>query len=352
MSSGRSSVPARPTPRRRARASAAALVAAIVLSGCGANDDPGRLTLAAFGSGADAQHERGRAIYNFRCYYCHGYSGDAKTLAATFLDPPPRDFTGAPTLNRATIALTVRHGRPGTGMASFAGILDEREIEAVAAFVEQEFVKTQSLNTRYHTAANGWPDHERYADAYPFVRGEVALDTPPERLDARLRQGRKLFSTTCISCHDRARVTAQGSAWETRPLSAPRSEYAGDPDEKHDDHDEIGPYAIHDVAPKLVKASAAERRGERIYRDACQMCHAADGTGKNWIGSFLEPHPTDLTDRANTRLLDPEALARAIATGKPDTSMPAFASVLTGDEIASLGAYIRRAFGPPARSGP
>ena len=31
------------------------------------------------------RHERGRAIYNFRCYFCHGYSGDARTLAATYL---------------------------------------------------------------------------------------------------------------------------------------------------------------------------------------------------------------------------------------------------------------------------
>ncbi len=40
-------------------------------------------------------HEQGRAVYNFRCYFCHGYSGDAKTLAATYLQPPPRDFSAA-----------------------------------------------------------------------------------------------------------------------------------------------------------------------------------------------------------------------------------------------------------------
>ena len=37
--------------------------------------------------------EAGRSVYNFRCYFCHGYSGDARTLAAEFLSPPPRDFT-------------------------------------------------------------------------------------------------------------------------------------------------------------------------------------------------------------------------------------------------------------------
>ncbi len=39
------------------------------------------------------KHKRERAIYNFRCYFCHGYSGDAKTLASTYLKPQPRDFT-------------------------------------------------------------------------------------------------------------------------------------------------------------------------------------------------------------------------------------------------------------------
>ena len=347
MSSGRSSAPARRIRRRRARASVAAAVAAVVLSACGANDDPGRLA-----SGTpfrtETAHERGRAIYNFRCYYCHGYSGDAKTLAATFLVPPPRDFTGSSSLNRATIAIAVKHGRPGTAMSPFDGILDAREVDAVAAFVEQEFVHSKAINTRYHTAANGWPDHDRYAAAFPFVLGEIPLDAPIESLEPGQRLGRRLFATTCISCHDRARVTAQGAPWEARPLSAPRSEYAGDPADKPGD-DELGPYAIHDVAPRLARASAIERRGAALYRDTCQMCHAADGTGKNWIGTFLEPHPTDFTDAVNAHLLEPAALAASIAAGKPGTSMPAFGSVLTRDEIAALTAYIRRAFASPAR---
>src|SRR3989337_1006720 len=47
------------------------------------------------GATAAGDLELGRKIYNFRCYYCHGYSGDARTLAATLLHPKPLDFTGA-----------------------------------------------------------------------------------------------------------------------------------------------------------------------------------------------------------------------------------------------------------------
>jgi len=121
-------------------------------------------------------HEAGRAVYNFRCYFCHGYSGDAKTLASTYLDPRPRDFTSS-ALSLAQIETAVRDGRAGTAMKSFRGILNEAELAAVSAFVAREFVRDKAPNTRYHTKENGWPRHDRFAAAFPFARGELALDT-------------------------------------------------------------------------------------------------------------------------------------------------------------------------------
>ena len=75
-------------------------------------------------------HEQGRKIYNFRCYYCHGYSGDAHTLASRFLTPPPRDFTRmqAQASNRQSMITSVREGHPNTAMASFSNILTSQEI--------------------------------------------------------------------------------------------------------------------------------------------------------------------------------------------------------------------------------
>ena len=71
---------------------------------------------------ADAQLEQGRAVYNYRCYFCHGYSGDAKTLAATYLTPPPANFRSAKPdhMDRNRILDAVRHGRPGTATRVFA----------------------------------------------------------------------------------------------------------------------------------------------------------------------------------------------------------------------------------------
>ena len=119
------------------------------------------------------QLELGRRVYNFRCYYCHGYSGDARTLAATLLTPQPVDFTRASLelLGRERMLLSIQNGRPGTAMMSFSSVLQPHEIAAVTDFIRQEFMTNKLENTRYHTEANGWFNHQRYAAAFPFTSG-------------------------------------------------------------------------------------------------------------------------------------------------------------------------------------
>jgi cytochrome c oxidase cbb3-type subunit 3 len=87
-------------------------------------------------------------------------------------------------------------------------------MELVARFVVAEFVRARAPNTRYHTAANGWPEHARYAAAFPFATGEIALDRPDASLSPQERAGKALFMGTCISCHDRARVLDAGAPWK------------------------------------------------------------------------------------------------------------------------------------------
>ena len=100
---------------------------------------------------------------------------------------------------------SIQSGRPGTAMMSFASILQPNEIAAVTDFVRQEFMVAKAENTRYHTEANGWFNHERYAAAFPFALGEIPLDTPWEQLTPQQADGKRLFMTSCVSCHDRAR---------------------------------------------------------------------------------------------------------------------------------------------------
>jgi cytochrome c oxidase cbb3-type subunit 3 len=323
----------------------------------------------------------GRDVYNFRCYFCHGYSGDAKTLAATYLDPKPRDFksTRPEDLPQDRIVAAVRNGKPGTAKKGFTGILSEQEMQAVAAFVRDEFLVKRAENTRYHTKENGWPDHERNARAFPFARGELAIDTPWEQLTPEQQQGMRLFRSACITCHDHGKVNDPGKVWESRPVSFPRDAYCtschqdvprsepkgvGHPQRpathtfaQRDGSVPVRPptrpeaqiganYVVHDKPPVLAQATPLEQQGEQLFQKNCAFCHAGDGTAKGWIGSFLEPHPRNLTSDEEMRGMTRERLLHSIREGLPNTSMPAWGNVLSAAEIEAVATYIARAFHP------
>ena len=323
-------------------------------------------------SGTDPEHEFGRKVYNFRCYFCHGYSGDARTVAAAVLEPRPRSFRDAASaaLTPQTIAQTLREGRPGTAMKAFAGVLDARELDAVARFVHREFVVARASNTRYHTAGNGWPDHERYAAAFPFATGEIAADAPWDTLSPEQARGRRLYLTACITCHDRPQDSAPSAHWNLRAVSYPPNasacsschnrgpaapaNHATQPAfsatyvDRRKPTDPQDPHELHDRAPRIAGLSTMERRGETVYQANCAFCHAADGTGRNWIGAFLEPHPANFTDPAVMGAMTRERLMQTIREGKPGSSMPAWQSVLAPADIAAVAAYIGKAFHPLA----
>lgn len=373
--------------QRRSKGLAAALLAVAAMWGLSSCDD-GRVAPAgpaqpmAPSAAASAETlELGRKVYNFRCYFCHGYSGDARTLATTYLNPKPRDFKNTPlaALSREAMLAAVRDGRNATAMKGFSGILSPVEMAAVTDFVRNEFMDKRAENTRYHTAGNGWPDHERHRMAFPFARGDIAIDTPWEQLDPEQQRGKRLFLSSCISCHDHGRVNQPGAVWESRPVSYPRDAYCtschqdtprsapgganhpqrpathtfSEPDgtvpirsPEKDDTKVANTYLIHDKAPVVRNPTPIELRGETLFQKNCAFCHAADGTSKGWIGSFLEPHPRDLTSPEQMRGMTKQRLAQSIADGLPGTSMPAWKHVLGSADIDALIAYISRAFHP------
>jgi cytochrome c oxidase cbb3-type subunit 3 len=368
----------------RLACAALAALATLALAGC-TREAPAAAPPAVTMASADpVQHELGRKIWNFRCYFCHGYSGNARTLAATYLQPPPRDFTRTPaaSLRLDAMVQAITHGRPGTAMKGFAGILQPAEVLAVAGFVRREFMESNAENTRYHTVENGWPDHERHRDAFAFAKGELALDTPWEQLDAAQQRGKRLFLSSCVTCHDHARTDQPGAVWETQALSYPRDAYCTSCHEQADGSGQrpdgpppaghppvrdkpagswagsraargsqaaervAGTYRAHDTPPPLPGADARERRGEALFQSNCAFCHAADGSAKSWIGRFLQPHPRDLTDPQAMAGMTRARLAQVIEDGLEGTSMPGWKLVLEPAEIDAVVAYIQRAFHP------
>lgn len=290
----------------------------------------------------------GEAIYRFYCYQCHGYAGDAATLARANLLPPPRDFTSVrpEELPLERIVHAVLNGREGTAMVSFASVLDGHEAQAVAEYIRRSFMSEDPIDARYHSPENGWTDHERYAAAFPFIDGSIPLDTPWESLDDEQRRGRRLHESACVSCHDQPVNGAGGETeWELRAVSYPRDHFS----HREPSHDLISgasPYAQHDIPPDASGLSVQALAGRPLYQDNCAFCHAADGTGRNWIGSFLEPRPRDFTDPDFRLLHDADALEQRILHGIPGTSMPAWKDVLGADEIDAIIAYIRESFSP------
>jgi len=245
----------------------------------------------------------------------------------------------------------VTEGRFGTAMKSFAATLSPREIEAVVDFVRIEFMLNGNPNTRYHTAENGWPDHEKYQAAFPFALGQIALDAPESALTKQQRVGKVLFMNACITCHDRARVEHEGVIWDVKAVSFPRNRYthknpSASASPVVDSRSGATPYAKHDKAPLLSDLSSQERRGESLFQANCAFCHAMDGTGKNWIGSFLEPHPRNLTDPEIMSTMTRKHVKAVVMNGIEGTTMSAWRSVLSEQEIDSVVAYINKAFHP------
>lgn len=239
----------------------------------------------------------------------------------------------------------VTNGKPGTAMKGFGKVLDRAQISLVVDFVRREFMELKRPNTRYHTEENGWPDHERYRPAFGFALGDIPTDTPLEQLTPEQRLGWRVFMDSCVSCHDRARVRDEGRIWDARPLSFPRGGYdhRTGTRPRADGVSGASPYAIHDRAPRLDGLSPRQRQGEALYQNNCAFCHAADGSGRNWIGSFLAAPPRDLRS-AQVRAMTDQALLRTVREGLPGTTMSAWKNVLEDDQIRAIIDYIRVAF--------
>jgi cytochrome c oxidase cbb3-type subunit 3 len=272
----------------------------------------------------------------------------------------------------------IRNGRVGTAMKPFREILSEQSIKDVARYAYDTFTLCGLTPAAYHTAENGWPNHrERYEPAYPFVLAEIAPDRPDRLLSERERQGRSLYRGACVICHERDRMRdlnknagEDDQLHEAAPsvqiatnhsiLDEPAAASVEDRQDQHlgDGQNEEYGYGLgdgaHDQLVTIPDLTPLEDEGEHLYIENCAYCHAADGTGLNWVGSFLQPNPPNFTKPAVTAAYTDDTIRQVILDGLPQTSMPAFGSVMTDNEVAAIIAYLSRAFlnhRPTVRSG-
>jgi cytochrome c oxidase cbb3-type subunit 2/cytochrome c oxidase cbb3-type subunit I/II len=85
---------------------------------------------------------RGKEIFLDRCVGCHGLAGDGTGPGATFLSPPPADFTSADDAccggdtGPGDFYYRILHGWPGTAMENFGERLSVDDIWRVVLFIK------------------------------------------------------------------------------------------------------------------------------------------------------------------------------------------------------------------------
>lgn len=72
-----------------------------------------------------------------------------------------------------------------------------------------------------------------------------------------------------------------------------------------------------------------------LFKKKCAMCHGAEGKG------FAAAKTPDFTSSEWQKSLTDEAITETVKSGKKGTSMPAFGSKLSEDEIKAVVAHVR-----------
>jgi mono/diheme cytochrome c family protein len=82
--------------------------------------------------------------------------------------------------------------------------------------------------------------------------------------------------------------------------------------------------------------AATSSGGEQVYREICQACHMAHAEGGKGAGNVPAL-------ASNPHLADPDFALNRVLRGQG--GMPAFASMLTPEQVAGVVGYIRTHFG-------
>lgn len=133
--------------------------------------------------------DRGKALYQRYCVFCHGPEGDGRGESAPYLDPKPRDFTKAVFKCRSTpsgslpldgdLYDTISRGIHASGMPSWKPLLKQERADLVA------YIKT--FSSAFQEEKPGEP---------------VSIPPEPPNSPESVKRGAELFqSMNCWSCH-------------------------------------------------------------------------------------------------------------------------------------------------------
>ena len=84
-----------------------------------------------------ADTTEGKALYDANCSACHGVDLDGNGPAGSALQPTPSNFSDPAfwvSRDSSAVKASIKNGKPGTAMMSFAH-LPESETEAIVAYL-------------------------------------------------------------------------------------------------------------------------------------------------------------------------------------------------------------------------
>jgi len=320
-------------------------------------------------------------LYTEYCAVCHGDHGDGKTRARFGLNPPPRDFTSAQAWEELTperMRTSIRYGRPGTGMVAWEKKFSSEQIDGLVDYIRSQFMRSPSLP---QTVTQAHPQ----TDLQPHPQGHSQEAEP----QAGSQDGARLYKKHCAACHGDQGSGAQWTQYTLNP--APRDFTAaaaqqelsrermitsvtyGRPGtammsfKKRLTSEQIA-YVVdfirHDFMKITEQAPVADapkppadmslafphnlignvERGRDFYTHNCFTCHGLQGLGNGPRSGFISPRPRNFTAANSRHYLNRPNLFLAISRGKQGTPMPAWATVLSDQQIADVAEYVFQTF--------
>jgi len=301
-------------------------------------------------------------LYHNYCSVCHGDRGDGNSRAVGSLNPPPRNFLLSNVLGRAQMIEVIRDGKPPTAMVGWGTQLSRQEIEQVADYIRETFMKPA--------------------------------------LDPKVQRGKQIYARACINCHGERGEGIPVPGWNVQPrdFAAPQARTELSRERMLDavTHGRSGTMMVSfkgQLAKKEIEAVVAyieailmvpatqisgisahggrqqdaERTllsgaggriddemampgglkgdpvaGRKFFLANCAECHGVKGDGQGKRAYFINPRPRNFTSESSRATLNRPALFGFISQGKPGTDMPAWNKVLSDQEIANVAEYVFR----------
>jgi mono/diheme cytochrome c family protein len=99
----------------------------------------------------------------------------------------------------------------------------------------------------------------------------------------------------------------------------------------------VGAIVALSLAPPAGAADLAN--GKKVYADSCARCHGAGGKGDGAMAAYLDPKPSNFTDKALMGQRTDAQLKEVILQGKG--AMPSYKDQMSEEVVDDVVAHLR-----------